>query len=83
MRYRDRASAEIRNYRQLKMHLRNTSLPSEMLFNTDTADFIGHDQILDTPEPEYDPETHIANGSGVQLIDGRWTQVWTLEPVNE
>lgn len=83
MRYRDRTSGEIRNYRQLKIHLRNTSLPHETRFTTETAEFIGHDQIVDTPEPEYNSETHTANGRGVQLIDGRWTQVWTLEPVNE
>ncbi len=82
MRYRDRKSGEIRNYRQLKMHLRNTALPHEALFNQGTADFIGHDQIVDTPPPDHDTDTHAANGNGVALIDGKWTQVWTLEPVN-
>ena len=56
----------------------NTSFPKPISDET-LADY-GVYPVTQTSKPEHDAITHIAKPSAPELIDGAWTQGWTVEP---
>jgi len=56
----------------------NTSFPKPIPDET-LAEY-GVYPVTQTAKPEHDSITHIAKPSAPEIIDGAWTQGWTVEP---
>lgn len=55
----------------------NTSWPSP-LTHGDVAD-LGYSQLVDTPQPDHNQDTHVAIEAVPALVEGIWTQQWSIQ----
>lgn len=78
MKYRDRTTGDIYTDFALRQKFSNVSFPAA--WNQSTLDFCNVDMVVETIAPSAD-EFHKTNYTGVQFVDGIWTETWEIVPL--
>ena len=79
MKFRDRTTGYIyNNLFEIQQKFSTVSFP--MVWTTETYDYANVDLVIEVPEPQVSNQYNKMEYTGVQLINGQWTDVWTEVP---